>query len=83
MTSTRSKPIWGAAQRQAPLFLLIAGGLAGAIFLKDVLDFQTLAENRERLLALRDAITAGSLWGSSWLMRRWLPFLCRARRSPL
>lgn len=55
MTSTRSKPIWGAAQRQAPLFLLIAGGLAGAIFLKDVLDFQTLAENRERLLALRDA----------------------------
>lgn len=55
MTSTRSKPFWGTAQRQAPLLLLVIGGVVGAIFLKDVLDFQTLAENRERLLVLRDA----------------------------
>ncbi len=55
MTSTRSKPIWGTARRQAPLILLVAGGVVGAVFLKDLLDFQTLADNRERLLALRDA----------------------------
>lgn len=55
MTSTRSKPFWGAAQRQAPLILLVAGGVVGAVLLRDFLDFQTLADNRERLLTLRDA----------------------------
>ncbi|MCT4579315.1 TVP38/TMEM64 family protein [Donghicola sp.] len=55
MTSTKSKPVLGAVQKQVPLILLVAGGIIGAIFLKDILDFQTLAENRERLIALRDA----------------------------
>jgi uncharacterized membrane protein YdjX (TVP38/TMEM64 family) len=55
MTSTKSKPVLGAVQKQVPLILLVAGGIIGAIFLKDILDFQTLAENRERLIVLRDA----------------------------
>ncbi|SCM68934.1 TVP38/TMEM64 family protein [Donghicola eburneus] len=55
MTSTKSKPVLGAVQKQVPLILLVAGGIIGAIFLKDILDFQTLAENRERLISLRDA----------------------------
>lgn len=55
MTSTKPKPVLGAVQKQVPLILLVAGGIIGAIFLKDILDFQTLAENRERLISLRDA----------------------------
>ncbi|MEM9797899.1 MAG: TVP38/TMEM64 family protein [Pseudomonadota bacterium] len=41
--------------RWIPLALIGAAALAGAFFLRDYLSFETLAENREALLAFRDA----------------------------
>lgn len=41
--------------RKLPLLLILAGALAGAFALRDELSFTALAENREALIAFRDA----------------------------
>ncbi len=41
--------------RRVPILLIAAGAVIGALTLRDYLSFETLAENRERLLAFRDA----------------------------
>lgn len=50
MPSTASPMI-----RRLPLIAVVVAAVAGAVFLRDVLTFETLAENRERLIAFRDA----------------------------
>ena len=51
---TDAKPKPGPA-RYLPLALIAAAALVGAFFLRDYLSFQTLADNREALIAVRDA----------------------------
>jgi uncharacterized membrane protein YdjX (TVP38/TMEM64 family) len=41
--------------RRLPLLLVLAIALAGAVFFRDQLSFETLAQRREELLAFRDA----------------------------
>ncbi|MDH3264605.1 MAG: TVP38/TMEM64 family protein, partial [Paracoccaceae bacterium] len=41
--------------RRLPLILILIVAALGAFTLRDALSFETLAENRERLLAFRDA----------------------------
>jgi len=41
--------------KRLPLLAVLAAAVLGAVFLRDVLSFETLAENRERLIAFRDA----------------------------
>ncbi|MEO1795470.1 MAG: TVP38/TMEM64 family protein [Pseudomonadota bacterium] len=48
-------PKKSAIKRFGPLALLVTGAVLGAVFLGDYLNFQTLADNREALLAFRDA----------------------------
>ncbi len=48
---TRSSP-W---LRRVPILLIALGAAIGAFTLRDYLSFETLAQNRERLLAFRDA----------------------------
>ena len=43
------------AGRAAPLLIIAAGAALGAFLLRDVISFETLRENREALLAWRDA----------------------------
>lgn len=50
MTQTTSS-----LRRWLPLIAIIAGAIAGAIFLRDYLTFESLRENREALLAYREA----------------------------
>jgi uncharacterized membrane protein YdjX (TVP38/TMEM64 family) len=40
--------------RRLPILLIIAAALAGAVFLRDQLTFESLARNRDALLAFRD-----------------------------
>lgn len=42
-------------RRWLPLIAIVAGAIAGAIFLRDYLTFEALRDNRETLLAYRDA----------------------------
>lgn len=49
---TPTTPAW---QRRLPLILIAAAALAGLWFLRDVLSFETLRDNREALLRWRDA----------------------------
>ena len=49
---SRARPTW---LRYLPIALIAAVALVGALTLGDRLTFETLAENRERLLAFRDA----------------------------
>lgn len=52
MTETPTgHPIW----RRLPLILIVVAAVAGAYFLRDYLSFDALRENREALLAFRDA----------------------------
>jgi uncharacterized membrane protein YdjX (TVP38/TMEM64 family) len=46
-----SHPIW----RKLPILIVLATAIIGAITLRDQLSFAALADNRERLLAFRDA----------------------------
>lgn len=50
-----SPPEQSAWLRRLPLILLLVGAVVGAISLGDRLSFQTLADNRETLVAFRDA----------------------------
>mgnify|MGYP003631712893 CR=1 FL=1 len=52
MSQTPSKSI---LRRWAPLVAVILGAVAGAVFLRDYLSFDTLRDNRDALLAYRDA----------------------------
>lgn len=45
--------------RFVPLFVIALVALAGIVFLRDVLSFETLRENREQLLGFRDSNYAG------------------------
>ncbi|MGR3540821.1 MAG: TVP38/TMEM64 family protein [Hasllibacter sp.] len=45
----------GGIARRLPLIAVIAAAILGAFFLRDYLTFDALAENRERLIAFRDA----------------------------
>lgn len=49
--------------RRLPLILILAVAAIGAFTLRDTLSFETLAENRERLLAFRDANYALTVLG--------------------
>jgi uncharacterized membrane protein YdjX (TVP38/TMEM64 family) len=59
MTDTQTPPAW---KRYAPLIVIGAVALIGAFTLRDYLNFETLAANREALEAFRDShyvLTAG------------------------
>ncbi|MEO0380481.1 MAG: TVP38/TMEM64 family protein [Pseudomonadota bacterium] len=59
--SDTSQPHSSALMRKLPLIIIVAVAVIGAFTLKDYLNFQTLADNREALLAFRDgnyALTA-------------------------
>jgi uncharacterized membrane protein YdjX (TVP38/TMEM64 family) len=51
MTNTTAGPI----ARRLPLIIIAIVALTGAFFLRDVLTFETLRDNRETLIAFRDA----------------------------
>ncbi len=50
----KASPQKSTIRRYGPLALIAAGAILGAVFLRDYLNFQTLADNREALLAFRD-----------------------------
>ncbi len=50
-----SKPEQNALLRRLPLIAILAVAVIGAFTLRDYLSFETLAQNREALLAFRDA----------------------------
>lgn len=51
MTETDARNPW---LKRLPLLTIVAVALLGAFFLRDYLSFQTLADNRERLIDFRD-----------------------------
>lgn len=55
MTTSDGPQRRGGLARLLPLLAIAAAAGAGAFFLRDVLSFQALAENREALIAFRDA----------------------------
>ncbi len=57
---TDTQPRNGLARR-LPLIAILAVALIGAFTLRDFLTFETLAENRERLIAFRDANYLGTV----------------------
>lgn len=59
-TTPLEKPAW---LRRLPLLLLLTGAMIGAFTLRDYLSFQTLAENREALIAFRDSHYAATVAG--------------------
>ena len=52
MAESQGKP---GALRALPILLLLVGGIAGAVLLRDAISFDTLRDNRAWLLAYRDA----------------------------
>lgn len=67
MTPDAPGRMGGAAQlrRALPLAILLAGAVAAAVFGRDYLSFEALAENRDSLLAWRDAnyLLAAAVFG--------------------
>ena len=57
MTDAKPNPIL----RKLPLIVILFAALAGAFLLRDYLSFQALADNREALLAFRDANYLGTV----------------------
>ncbi|WP_282078773.1 TVP38/TMEM64 family protein [Epibacterium ulvae] len=55
MTETPNKAVKAGYARHLPLIAVAAVAVIGAVTLKDYLSFETLRENREALLAFRDA----------------------------
>ena len=53
MTNTPDAP--GGWAKRLPLIIILTVAVVGAFTLRDYLSFQTLAENREALIAFRDA----------------------------
>lgn len=51
MSETHPNPVL----RKLPLIIILGAAVAGAFFLRDYLSFQALSDNREALLAFRDA----------------------------
>lgn len=51
-TAPRPRNAW---LRRLPVLVILAAAVGGAVFLQDQLSFETLARNREALLAFRDA----------------------------
>lgn len=51
-TEQSPKPAW---QKQIPVVVVVVAAIAGFIFLRDYLSFEALSENREALIAYRDA----------------------------
>ena len=52
---TETPPTAGGLARRLPLIVILIAAAVGAFTLRDYLNFQALAENREMLLAFRDA----------------------------
>ncbi len=55
MTSMTDQPATKTLPRWVPIAAIAVGAGLGAYFLRDTLSFQTLADNREALIAFRDA----------------------------
>ena len=55
MTDMSHTPAKSGLARRLPLIAILAVAAIGAFTLRDVISFETLAENRERLIAFRDA----------------------------
>ena len=53
--SEMSSPAPSSPLRRVPLIVVALGAIAGAVLLRDQLSFAALAENREALIAFRDA----------------------------
>ncbi|SCZ73860.1 Uncharacterized membrane protein YdjX, TVP38/TMEM64 family, SNARE-associated domain [Epibacterium ulvae] len=64
MTETPNKAVKAGYARHLPLIAVAAVAVVGAVTLKDYLSFETLRENREALLAFRDAnfATVGAIF---------------------
>lgn len=63
MTDLTERPQKSGLARRLPLVAILAVAALGAFTLRDVLTFETLAENRERLIAFRDAHYAATVAG--------------------
>jgi uncharacterized membrane protein YdjX (TVP38/TMEM64 family) len=63
MTDLTERPQKSGLARRLPLIAILAVAAVGAFTLRDVLTFETLAENRERLIAFRDAHYAATVAG--------------------
>jgi len=67
--------------RYAPITAIACVAVLGAIFLRDYLSFDALQENREALIAFRDANYLGTVLASSRPTSSSWPFPCPARLS--
>jgi uncharacterized membrane protein YdjX (TVP38/TMEM64 family) len=63
MTDMTEMPAKSGLARRLPLIAILIVAAVGAFTLRDVLTFETLAENRERLIAFRDAHYAATVAG--------------------
>lgn len=63
MTDLTERPRKSGLARRLPLIAILAVAALGAFTLRDVLTFETLAQNRERLIAFRDAHYAATVAG--------------------
>jgi uncharacterized membrane protein YdjX (TVP38/TMEM64 family) len=61
MAETTDTPAKSALARRLPLIAILIVAAVGAFTLRDVISFETLAQNRERLIAFRDAHCAATV----------------------
>ena len=61
MTDTGQGAARSGLLRRLPLIAILAAAAFGAVTLPGVLNFETLAENRDRLIAFRDAHYAATV----------------------
>ena len=61
MAETTDTPPKSGLIRRLPLIAILIVAAVGAFTLRDVISFETLAQNRERLIAFRDAHYAGTV----------------------
>ena len=55
MNTNETQPAKSSLVRKLPILVILAVAAAGAFFLRDQISFAALAENREALIAFRDA----------------------------